>query len=117
MSDTDGQSGAEALDDSQLGADEATLGDEPSIDYPPDRPMGVDEPQVVDDAVEDSMEERLAREEPDVASLPQLEEAPLLVEDGDGDSLTADVVDGIDERSPEEAALHVEEEIADSRET
>ena len=60
MSDIDGQSGAEALDGAQLGADEATLGDETSLDYPPDGPLGVDEAQVADDAIADSIEERLA---------------------------------------------------------
>jgi hypothetical protein len=111
MSDTDGQSGAEALDDAQLGADEAILGDELSLDYPPDRPMGVNEPQTVDDAVEDSVEERLAREEPDVGALPQDDEVPVLAEDWDGDAMTADPYEpGPDELSAEESAVHVEDE-------
>ena len=110
MSDTDGQSGAEALDDAQLGADEAILGDEPSLDYPPDRPLGVDEPQTVDDAVEDSVEERLAREEPHIDTLPEDDEVPVLAEDWDGDAMTADSYEpGPDELPAEESALHVEE--------
>ena len=111
MSDIDGQSGAEALDDTQLGADEAMLGDEPSLDYPPDSPLGVDEAQVADDAIEDSIEERLAREEPDTEPLPEEDEPPVLAEDGDGDAMTADSYDpGPDDLPAEESAIHVEED-------
>jgi hypothetical protein len=110
MSDIDGQSGAEALDDAQLGADEATLGDEASLDYPPDGPLGVDEAQVADDAIADSIEERLAREEPDTEPLPEEDERPVLAEDWDGDALTADSYDpGPDDLPAEESAIHVEE--------
>jgi hypothetical protein len=117
MSDTDGQSGAEALDDAQLGADEAILGDEPSLDYPPERPLGVDEAQTVDDAIEDSVEERLAREEPDIGSIPEDAEQPVLAEDWDGDAMTADAYEaGPDDLAAEESALHVEEESPEDEE-
>lgn len=121
MSDIDGQGGAEALDDAELGADDA-YADEPPLDYPPDRPLGVAEPQVADDGIPDSVARRAEREEPEVddagrdpgadrAWIDEDEEPPVLVEDDDGDELTADAVaPATDDLAPEEAALHVEHE-------
>lgn len=125
MSDTgDGQEIAEGLDDAQLVGEEAYPGDEPPMDYPPDEPLGVDEPQTVDDAIEDSVSERAEREEPDVfAASEGLElegsrllgdddrlddEVPVLAEDDDNDRMTAAEADaGPEERPAEEQALHV----------
>jgi len=118
MSDIDDeQSGSEALDDSELGADEAYTEDEPAIDYPPDRPLVVDEAYAGDDAVEDSFDRRTLREEPEAYDDPdvlvdpdELEpEVPDLSEDDDGDPLTAEVDDRGDEAPPaEESAVHIE---------
>src|SRR5436190_21720599 len=115
VSDIDGQGGAEALDEAEVGADDAYVG-EPALDYPPDRPMGVAEPQVADDGILDSVARRAEREQPEVdragadrAWTDEHDEPPVLVEDDDGDELTADAVEpATDDLAPEEAALHVE---------
>lgn len=113
MSDiADSQSGAERLDDAELGADEAYFGDEPPIDYPAERPLGVEEPQVADDSIDDSVAQRAAREEPEVADARAVrmdDPAPVIAEDEDGDALTAQGVGrGAEEPAAEEAALHLE---------
>lgn len=118
MSDIDDeQSGSEALDDTELGADEGYPVDEPPIEYPPDRPFVVDEAHAGDDAIEDSFERRTAREEPEAYDDPDVlvdpddvePEVPDLSEDDDGDALTADV-DGRGVKTPpaEETAVHIE---------
>ena len=118
MSDIDDeQSGSEALDDAELGADENYTEDEPQIDYPPDRPLVVDEPHAGDDAIEDSFDRRTAREEPETYDDPDVlvdpdevePEVSGLAEDDDGDPLTADVDDdGVEAPPAEEAAVHIE---------
>jgi hypothetical protein len=117
----DGQGGAEVLDEAELGGDDAYV-DEPLLDYPPDRPLGVAEPQVADDGITDSVARRAEREQPEVdgadrdpgadrESGDEDEEPPVLVEDDDGDELTAEAVEpATDDLAPEEAALHVEHE-------
>jgi hypothetical protein len=124
----DGQGGAEVLDDAELGADEAYV-DEPPLDYPPDRPLGVAEPQVVDEGIADSVARRVDRELPEVDAAGRdpnsggwasgaADGAPVLVEDDDGNTLTAEPVEALaGDLAPEEAALHVEDVQDEDEET
>lgn len=97
---------AEWLDEETMGAEPVTS-DTESIDFPPDRPLGVHDPGVTPwgGSVGESLRHRTWREEPDVAApgyvrppdLEELEEEADLGVIGDPSELTA-----------EEAALHIE---------
>ncbi|MCX6522222.1 MAG: hypothetical protein NTZ21_16310 [Actinobacteria bacterium] len=64
MSDlTDEQSGAEQLDEDVTGLDDPVTSDEVSPEYPPDHLEGV--PFADADVTDESMEDRLAQEEPE----------------------------------------------------
>jgi hypothetical protein len=115
----DEQDRAEYLDDSELGAGESLLAAEPPFAYPPDELLGADEPQAFDDAIEDSVAERAAREEPDTdeGGLGDggIDAGALLVDDDDGDAFTAafgEAEPSADEPSAEEAAMRVEPDTA-----
>jgi hypothetical protein len=102
----DDQDRAEALDDDKLGGT-----------YPPDDPMGVDDP-TRDDQVRDSFEDRGLREDPDGERVANLTLADLDRGAGPDEEkdLVADTVGGEDEPlandrvppAPEEAAVHTE---------
>ncbi len=84
---TDDPNLSELLDDDKLPAE-----------YPPDRPLGVEDPGVTADhgAIGDSLAERVAREEPDTLAPPSSDAGALghLVEPdaGSGPDLEADLV-------------------------
>jgi hypothetical protein len=118
MSDaSDRQDVAEALDADKI-VDDRGAEDELG-DYPPDAPMGVEDYGVTDreEAVDEPLAERVAREEPDplvaeldrrAAALDEGDDAGeslVLVDDDDNDVLTAGT--GTGEQTAEEAALHV----------
>jgi hypothetical protein len=64
MSDvSDEQSGAEQLDEDVTGLDDPVTSDEVSTEYPPDHLEGV--PFADADVTDESMEDRLAQEEPE----------------------------------------------------
>lgn len=100
----DEQSTAESLDDEVI---------DPA-DYPPDRPLGVDDPAVtaVGEEGGESVRQRAGREEPEGADRPD-EHVIGLIEADDADRLdgdiSADVGDEPDDPSPEERAMHLEE--------
>jgi len=60
----DEQSTAEQLDDEVTGRDEPVTSDEVRVDYPPDHLSGV--PFADSDITDESLEERVAQEEPEV---------------------------------------------------
>jgi hypothetical protein len=63
MSD-DPQDDAESFDEDMIGGDRAVTADQVEVDFPPERPHGI---QFADaDVTDESMEERLAQEEPEV---------------------------------------------------
>jgi len=114
----DEQDVAEALDSDAMGG---SLTDEELIDYPPDRPLGVEDDDVtpVGEDRADTIEERAAREEPDaVASELNTGREPLDDDDDHGIRLVADERDTIAalvedrpaDASAEEAAVHVVDE-------
>jgi hypothetical protein len=102
----DEQDQAEALDDDKLGGE-----------YPPENPMGVDDP-TRDDRVRDSFEDRGLREDPDGERVGNLTLADLDQGAGPDEEkdLVADAVDGETDPlpsdrvapAPEEAAVHTE---------
>src|SRR5690349_19770446 len=102
----DDQDRAEALDDDKLGGD-----------FPPDNPMGVDDP-TRDDRVTDSFEDRGLREDADGERVANLTLADLDRGAGPDEEkdLVGDAVGDEDDRlandrtpaAPEEAAVHTE---------
>ncbi len=99
---------------------EALDADQHDADYPPEAPMGVDDP-TQDDRVEDSISERAEREEPEGPDggqrpviQPYVDEDEALLDDEDELVAEAmeDAADLESDGSPppaEEAALHLEE--------
>ena len=112
----DAQDMAEALDVDKIDDDRA--GEDELDDYPPDRPLAVDDYGVTEaeEAIDEPLEERVRREEPDPlvielerrASLPENDDHLILVDDDDADTMTADMALG--EQTAEEAAIHVVDE-------
>ena len=116
---SDSQDRAEALDEDVIdrhddGSTEDYDGDEFGeglVDYPPDRPLGVDDA----DDVEDSLVERVAREEPErpARHARVADEVGELVDPAGPvdheERLIADETDS-DDLSPEEPAMHLEPE-------
>ncbi|MGD9701415.1 MAG: hypothetical protein AB7Q42_08800 [Acidimicrobiia bacterium] len=106
----DEQDQSEALDDDKLGLDALTSDDE-ATDFPPERPLGVDDPAVIqrNESVGESVDDRERREEPDVfeggqsGSTADEDEAEEIADDAP--ELIADP----DDESAEEAALHIED--------
>lgn len=56
--------GAEQFDEDLVGGDDPVTSDEASVDFPPDRPVGL--PFADADVTDESLAERHAREEPEV---------------------------------------------------
>lgn len=98
-----GQDRAEALDDDKIGGD-----------VPPDRPLGVEDygTTAAEEAVGEPLEERIAREEPEIVAeddrVVDPETGPLSDEDiASGDPTLRDVATEHEAPPPaEEAALH-----------
>ena len=66
MSETDEpQDLAEALDEDKLDLPPGEEEDRVRVDFPPDRPLGVDDPELREGLVDEPLGRRLAREEPD----------------------------------------------------
>jgi len=67
---SDAQDRAEQFDQDVIGGadpaepDAAILSEETAIDFPPDRPLGIDHADA--DVTDESLEQRVAQEEPDV---------------------------------------------------
>jgi len=122
----DEQDRAEALDDDVVD-DDADFDEEPAGDYPPDVLQGANQYGVTEaeESVDEPLEERIAREEPDPVLEALEEEAELREDRIDGDPLGGTLVEPLepdddpfldadlviqDDLSPEEAAIHLEEE-------
>ena len=106
MSD-DQQRTAEGLDPDEIGDDPTD-----NLSYPPDEPLGVDDP-TQDDRVEDSVASRAEREVPDFGeSADPMDEGTRLVAPNDvlADDEASAVADSIevdtDDLTAEEAAIH-----------
>ena len=110
----DEQDQAEALDEDELG----------DGDFPPENPLGVDDP-TRDDHVVDTMEQRLHREEPEAEVAGEPEVTLVAPDEGQGPDLEKDAVADeepageapedqlANEQVPppaEEAAIHIEEQ-------
>jgi hypothetical protein len=116
---SDEQDISEGLDEDVVDEDDDYTGDEVGEDlpgYPPDRPLGVNTVGVsaIEEDTGDSFAERTRREIPEDARPPDRSDVGQLVEPeasdlDDEEELVAEEEPG-DGRSPEEAAMHLEDE-------
>ena len=113
------ESHAEQLDASVLGQDDTDdIDAAPAGDFPPDEPLGVDDPSILSDGsiADDDYETRDARHRHGAAEQTD-EDGPALIEPGadpdvidDEQQMLAD--EGDRDTSPEAAAVHVTDEPA-----
>jgi len=107
----DSQTTAEALDSDEIGEDPTG-----ALQFPPERPLGLSDPDGLDGTL-DSPEERYAREEPDVDQVgAKVSDSPVghllapgdVLDDEESDLIATGAEDeGVEDFSAEEAAMHV----------